>query len=84
MTNTRTVPTMVGKIGNRRPRCRVAAEAGGFSQPRELDPATLGGPPGQLEHPGNDPAETRNLYDDEPDVRKRLTKLLDTIRNQKG
>lgn len=55
--------------------------SGGFSQPRDLDP-TAGGPPGQLYDLKDDPAETRNLYDEEPQVVERLTKLLDTIRNQ--
>jgi arylsulfatase A-like enzyme len=56
--------------------------SGGFSQPRELDPATAGGPMGQLYHLGSDPAETRNVYDEEPQVVQRLTALLDRIRNQ--
>jgi arylsulfatase A len=58
--------------------------SGGFSQPRDLDPALVGGPRGQLYHLGNDPAETRNLYNEEPEVVRRLTKLLDTIRNEEG
>lgn len=58
--------------------------SGGFSQPRDLDPAAEGGPPGQLYHLVDDPAETRNLYDDEPEVVARLAKLLDTIRNQES
>jgi arylsulfatase A-like enzyme len=41
-----------------------------------------GGPPGQLYHLGDDPAETCNLYEDEPEVVARLAKLLDDIRNQ--
>lgn len=54
--------------------------SGGFSQPRELDPAKAGGPPGQLYHLGNDPSETRNVYVEHPDVVERLTKLLEEIR----
>jgi len=56
--------------------------SGGFSQPRELDPATEGGPNGQLYHLGEDRAETRNRYEDEPEVVARLTKLLETIREE--
>jgi arylsulfatase A-like enzyme len=56
--------------------------SGGFSQPRDLDPARVGGPKGQLYHLGDDPAETQNLYNDHPDIVARLSTLLDTIRNQ--
>ena len=56
--------------------------SGGFSQPRDLDPATEGGPKGQLYHLGEDRAETDNRYDEEPEVVARLTKLLETIREE--
>ncbi len=56
--------------------------SGGFSQPVDLDPAKVGGPLGQLYHLGDDPAETRNLYGEKPDVVARLSRLLDTIRSQ--
>ena len=55
--------------------------SGGFSQPRELDPTIEGGPAGQLYHLANDPAETRNLYDEMPDKVRELTELLQQIRN---
>lgn len=54
--------------------------SGGFSQPRELDPAKEGGPIGQLYHLGEDPAETRNRYAEEPEVVARMEKLLGEIR----
>ena len=54
--------------------------SGGFSQPRELDSTKEGGPPGQLYHLGNDPSETRNVYNRHPDEVQRLTKLLEDIR----
>lgn len=54
--------------------------SGGFSVPRDIDPKTAGGPAGQLYHLEDDPGETRNLYDEKPEVVQRLTKLLETIR----
>lgn len=56
--------------------------SGGFSQPRDLDPAIEGGPPGQLYHLQDDPAETRNLYEQEPEVVERLTRRLETVRRE--
>lgn len=58
--------------------------SGGFSQPRQLDPNREGGPRGQLYHLPSDPAETRNLYDDEPDVVRRLSELLESVRRQES
>lgn len=54
--------------------------SGGFSQPRDLDPAKEGGPKGQLYHLGEDPAETRNRYEEEPEVVARLEKRLEELR----
>ncbi|MEX2580737.1 MAG: sulfatase-like hydrolase/transferase [Verrucomicrobiales bacterium] len=56
--------------------------SGGFSLPRDLDPAEVGGPKGQLYHLGDDPAETRNLYDEKPEVVARLSALLEEIQEQ--
>lgn len=56
--------------------------SGGFSQPRQLDPAVEGGPPGQLYHLEDDPAEAHNVYERHPEVVARLTKLLETLRDQ--
>ncbi|NLT70677.1 MAG: arylsulfatase [Verrucomicrobiaceae bacterium] len=56
--------------------------SGGFSAPRDLDPAKVGGPAGQLYHLGEDRAETKNRYDDEPEVVARLSKLLESIRRE--
>jgi arylsulfatase A len=58
--------------------------SGGFSQPRMLDPAKSGGPRGQLYHLGEDPAETRNRYDEEPAQVERLTRQLNTIQKIKS
>ena len=54
--------------------------SGGFTQPRELDPAKEGGPPGQLYHLESDPSETRNVYAEHPDVVRRLSDLLKEIK----
>jgi arylsulfatase A len=53
--------------------------SGGFTQPRDLDPAKEGGPPGQLYHLESDPSETRNVYSQHPDVVERLTELLTSV-----
>lgn len=55
--------------------------SGGFSDPSRLDPAP-GDPPGQLYDLATDPAESRNLYQQHPDVVARLTALLDRYRRQ--
>lgn len=54
--------------------------SGGFSQPRDLDPAKEGGPPGQLYNLADDPAETKNVWNDHPDVVARLNAMLDEIK----
>lgn len=53
--------------------------SGGFSNPKKVDPAKEGGPPGQLYHLGDDPAETRNVYAEHPDIVKKLSEQLQTI-----
>ncbi|MCD6361703.1 MAG: arylsulfatase [Armatimonadetes bacterium] len=50
--------------------------SGGFSEPRKLEPEP-GGPEGQLYNLETDPQETTNLWQDEPAVVERLSKLLD-------
>jgi arylsulfatase A len=49
--------------------------SGGFSKPRKITPKP-GGPRGQLYDLESDPAETNNLWLDNPDVVTRLTKAL--------
>lgn len=56
--------------------------SGGFSNPKSLDPAKVGGPQGQLYHLQDDPSETKNRYDEQPEVVDRLTKLLESIRSK--
>jgi arylsulfatase A-like enzyme len=53
--------------------------SGGFTIPRELDPAVEGGPPGQLYNLESDPSETRNVYEDHPEIVDRLTRLLESV-----
>ncbi len=53
--------------------------SGGFTHPRDLDPAKEGGPPGQLYNLESDPSETRNVYAEHPDVVQRLSELLKKV-----
>ena len=50
--------------------------SGGFSEPREVEPAP-GGVQGQLYNLATDPHELYNVYAQHPDIVGRLTKLLD-------
>lgn len=50
--------------------------SGGFTRPVEV-PTKPGDPPGELYDMRTDPAETRDLYTERPDVVARLTKLLE-------
>jgi len=52
----------------------------GMSEPRTVEPVA-GGPAGQLYHLGADPAETRNLWNDHPEVVARLSAQLETLRH---
>ena len=54
--------------------------SGGFTFPRELDPEKVGGPSGQLYHLDDDPSETKNIWDDHPDVVAELTQQLSRVR----
>lgn len=56
--------------------------SGGFTFPREIDVAEHGGPAGQLYHLGDDPSETKNLWDEKPGVVARLQQLLDEIKSE--
>jgi len=53
--------------------------SGGFTRPRELDPAKVGGPPGQLYRLDRDPSETENLWEEHPEVVERLLSLLEEV-----
>ena len=55
--------------------------SGGFSSPKVEQP-TPNGPLGQLYNLADDPAETRNLWKERPEIVKRLTALLDQQRSK--
>ncbi len=55
--------------------------SGGFSPPK-IEPRVPGGPAGQLYHLVDDPAETKNLWNERPEIVKRLTALLQQQRQQ--
>ncbi len=56
--------------------------SGGFTRQRLLDPNAVGGPPGQLYHLYSDPSETKNIWEQHPDVVERLTKLLRQVKER--
>ena len=53
-------------------------DSGGWVRPKGSRPKP--GTPGQLYHLQDDPAELTNLFDEKPDVVRRLTALLDTYK----
>ena len=55
--------------------------SGGFTFPKELDPAKVGGPPGQLYNLDADPSETINRWNDHPDIVEALSKQLAEIQS---
>ncbi|HEX3726893.1 MAG TPA: arylsulfatase [Pirellulales bacterium] len=67
-----------GTLAIRQGPWKLATKLGshGFSEPRTEEPQP-GGPQGQLYHLGDDPGETRNRWQAEPEVVARLTALLD-------
>ncbi|WP_177225986.1 sulfatase-like hydrolase/transferase, partial [Arsenicibacter rosenii] len=56
--------------------------SGGFTEPRDIKPAA-GAPAGQLYDLANDPLETTNLYQQQPEKVKELADLLTRIRETK-
>ena len=55
-----------------------ARGSGGFSVPRTVK-AAAGDPPGQLYDLAHDPAETRNVWAEHPDIVARLQAQLDSV-----
>lgn len=55
--------------------------SGGFSQPNRVKPKP-GGPQGQLYNLDEDPGETNNLWNEHPDVVKRLMDSLDRYKKE--
>ena len=56
--------------------------SGGFTDPRTIDPAKEGGPIGQLNNLESDPAETRNVYAENPKVVARLSAILKKVQGR--
>lgn len=56
--------------------------SGGFSQPKQLDPAKEGGPVGQLYNLETDPSETQNVYAEHPEIVQRLEKKLREVQGR--
>ncbi|MBC8354680.1 MAG: arylsulfatase [Planctomycetes bacterium] len=54
--------------------------SGGFSKPRVIRDVPRGEPKGQLYDLAADPAETKNLYDEHPEIVKELTTLTNESR----
>jgi arylsulfatase A len=59
----------------------LALGSHGFSSPRNVTPEP-GGPTGQLYHLANDPAESKNLWLQKPEVVERLTRLLEKYKSE--
>ena len=55
--------------------------SGGFTRLKEVVPAP-GEPAGQLFNLAQDPRETRNLWNDHPEVVERLSKLLEEVKGE--
>ncbi|QDT08438.1 sulfatase family protein [Stieleria marina] len=53
--------------------------SGGFTFPKTIDVAKVGGPPGQLYDLENDPSETNNVWQQHPAVVAQLQQLLDDV-----
>ncbi|MEQ8768009.1 MAG: arylsulfatase [Planctomycetota bacterium] len=56
--------------------------SGGFTTPRRVDRNEEGGPFGQLYQLDDDPGETTNLYDEQPEVVQELSELLQRYKRQ--
>lgn len=56
--------------------------SGGFTYPRELDPRKVGGPLGQLYNLDDDPAETKNVWSQNPEIVASLRQLLAHARDE--
>ncbi|APZ94914.1 sulfatase-like hydrolase/transferase [Fuerstiella marisgermanici] len=53
--------------------------SGGFTFPKDIDVTKAGGPNGQLYNLAHDPSETKNVWEDNPDVVAELSDLLTQI-----
>ena len=59
----------------------TALGSGGFSKPKTVK-AQATGPTGQLYHLGKDPAETKNLFQEYPEIVNRLSSKLEEVKNK--
>jgi arylsulfatase A len=75
------VPALTGMLSIRSGSWKLieGLGSGGFSQPRQLEPEP-GGATGQLYHLDDDPAETMNLWLEQPGIRDPLLAELNQIR----
>jgi arylsulfatase A len=75
------VPALTGMLSIRSGSWKLieGLGSGGFSQPRRVEPEP-GGATGQLYHLDDDPAETKNLWLKQPEIRDRLLAELNQIR----
>ena len=55
--------------------------SGGFTAPKDIDIAKVGGPAGQLYNLKDDPSESTNLWDKQPEVVNRLSTLLKHVQS---
>ncbi|NOY00025.1 MAG: sulfatase, partial [Verrucomicrobia bacterium] len=56
--------------------------SGGFTRPRVIDAGKEGGPVGQLYNLKNDPSETKNLWEENSEIVKELTDLLEKVKGK--
>ncbi|MGB7347662.1 MAG: arylsulfatase [Pirellulaceae bacterium] len=56
--------------------------SGGFTFPKTIDLAEVGGPPGQLYDLQADPSETKNVWEQHPDIVAELDQLLQQVKSQ--
>ncbi len=55
--------------------------SGGFTRPRVIHSEKEGGPAGQLYNLREDPSETKNLWDEKPQIVKELSQLLEKVKD---
>jgi arylsulfatase A len=56
--------------------------SGGFSRLKTLDPAKVGGPEGQLYNLRTDPSETKNIWNEQPQIVERMKRRLADVKGE--
>ena len=56
--------------------------SGGFSRLKTLDPAKVGGPEGQLYNLRTDPSETKNVWNEQPQIVERMKRRLADVKGE--